>query len=342
MDMRRRVLLALALAGLQAQVSANESVLPTHSVAEQLVPIASKGAPDSGSVPATPLVAPPTEARPTQSDVSPSELRLLQAIRENKPGWLEKLLPAILGLAGVFIGGVINARSQSKQRVATERANRAGSAFGAQTKIIEYRSKQAHEFYYPLFLSLQRSSGIRRQLCDHLKAKNPLRFDFRKDNDGKEHLFVYNESSTPARFRLIEAMHELSSQHPETLPMVDEIVEIGEQMATLIHDKGGLALASSQQLTHVLGSYLAHFSILREVARKTKEPQSLAGIKYNVLYPSELERLLQEDISFLQASIAKWSVFSSELWDENMPDVKMPKLTPATSKETSANHSASA
>jgi len=274
--------------------------------------------------------SPETNRTLTPADVSASETRLMQAIRENKPGWLEKLLPAVLGFAGVFFGSAINARSQSKQRASAERANRADAAFGAQTKIIEYRSQQAHEFYYPLFLSLQRSSGIRRQLCDHLNAKDPLRFDFRHENDGKDHLFIYDaRSSSPIRFRLIEAMHELATQHPETLPMVNDIVEIGEQMSTLIHEKGGLVLATSETLTQVLGRYLAHFSILREVSKKAKNPQTLAGIRDNVLYPNDLEELLQKDIAFLQTSIAKWSEFSAELWDANMPDIKMPALTPS-------------
>ncbi|MDY1032457.1 hypothetical protein [Stenotrophomonas sp. CFBP8980] len=280
--------------------------------------------------PALPAGLPEANRTLTPTDASASELRLMQAIRDNKSSWLERLLPAILGFAGVFVGSAINARSQSKQRASAERANRADAAFGAQTKIIEYRSQQAHEFYYPLFLSLQRSSGIRRQLCDHLNAKDPLRFDFRHEDDGKDHLFIYDAgSSSPIRFRLIEAMHELATQHPETLPMVNDIVDIGEQMSTLIHEKGGLVLATSETLTQVLGRYLAHFSILREVSQKAKVPHTLVGIRYNVLYPNNLEELLQTDIAFLQMSIARWSEFSAELWDANMPDVKMPVLTPS-------------
>lgn len=240
------------------------------------------------------------ELRMLQADQQASEQRLQQAIEANKAGWLEKLWPAILGLVGVVIGGAINIWLQSKERAASEKVHHAGAAFEAQTKIIEYRSKQAHEFYYPLLLSLQRSSGVRRQLCDLLHKKDPARFQFHaKESDGREHLFIHDDSMPePVRFRLIEAMHELATQHPETIPMVKEIVAIGEKMSTLIHDKGGLvlvhekegdyALSSDKTLTGSLGQYLAHYSILREVVQKAEEPAQLVGITYNALYPNQL------------------------------------------------------
>lgn len=269
----------------------------------------------------------PAELR---TELDTSELRLRQAIQDSRAtGWLEKLWPALIGLAGVLVGGGINVWLHGKQRVATEKANRASAAFKAQTQIIEYRSRQAHEFYYPLLLSLQRSSGVRRQICDHLHAKSPARFGFQREADGQEHLFIYDPAKDePIRFRLIEAMHELAVGHPETLPMVNEIVAIGEQMSTLIHDKGGLVLSSNAALTASLGRYLAHYSILREVACRAKNPSSLEGISYNVLYPNELGDQLQSDIAFLQKSIGAWSVFSAELWKQAMPDIPMPALTP--------------
>ncbi|RBH30004.1 hypothetical protein BRN36_00885 [Xanthomonas oryzae pv. oryzae] len=277
----------------------------------------------------------PAELR---TELDASELRLRQAIRDNRAtGWLEKLWPALLGLTGVLVGGWINIWLHGKQRVATEKANRASAAFEAQTQIIEYRSRQAHEFYYPLLLSLQRSSGVRRQICDHLHAKSPARFRFLREADGQKHLFIFDPAKDePIRFRLIEAMHELANGHPEILPMVNEIVAIGKQMSKLIHDKGGLVLSSNAALTASLGRYLAHFSILREVAGKAQDPSSLEGISYNVLYPNELDGQLQSDIVFLQKSIGAWSVLSAELWKQAIPDIPMPVLTPLLDTRPSA------
>ncbi|UYC14043.1 hypothetical protein [Xanthomonas sp. CFBP 8445] len=266
-----------------------------------------------------------------QADLRASEERLRQAIADNKPSGWEKLLPALLGLFGVFVGGAINVWLQRRQMAASEKAHRATTAFEAQTKIIDYRSRQAHEFYHPLLLMLQRSSGVRRQLCDHLAKKDPDRFRMEKEAD-VEHLFIYDSAGNRARFRLIKAMYELATEHKETLPMVNEIVAIGEKMSALIHDKGGLVLAAHADLTDLLGRYLAHFSILREVAAKASNPEELQGITYNVLYPIELDAELNKGIAFLQENLERWSAFSIKLWDEAMPGNSMPNMTGPASK----------
>ena len=257
-----------------------------------------------------------------QADLRASEDRLRQAIADSGASGWDKALPALLGLLGVLVGGAINVWVQRRQMTASEKAHRATAAFEAQIKIIDYRSRQANEFYHPLLLMLQRSSGVRGQLCDHLAHKNPSRFLLQSG-----HLFIIGTGPQPVRFRLIEAMHELATQHPETLPMVNEIVAIGEKMSGLIHDKGGLALSSHTQLTDLLGRYLAHFSILREVAAKAAHPAQLQGITYNVLYPVELDAELNRDIVFLQRTIEEWSKFSARLWNEAMPDSPMPTFS---------------
>ncbi|KQZ59132.1 hypothetical protein ASD53_06015 [Lysobacter sp. Root559] len=287
--------------------------------------------------PATTLAPPPAatgaaseqDLANLQADLRASEERLRQAIADSKPSGWEKLWPAILGLIGVLVGGAINVWVQRRQRAASEQAHRATTAFEAQTKIIDYRSRQAHELYHPLWLMLQRSSGVRDQLCDHLTKKDPARFRLeREPGDERDHLFVYGPNGeTRVRFRLIEAMHELATQHSEILPLVNEIVAIGEKMSALIHDKGGLVVSSHTALADVLGRYLAHFSILREVAAKASDPSKLQGITYNVLYPVGMDRELRNGITFLQDTLEKWSAFSTELWDQAMPGDPMPSVT---------------
>lgn len=346
MDWFRRATLAavmmFACAGTFAAPAAQEEALgqairPTQPAGTSGA-AAAAAAPAPAPAPATPapaaravaVVEPPLTRTAFRSELESAEIRLRQAIQDSRAtSWPEKLWPAVLGLIGVLIGGAINIWLHGKQRAAAERADRASAAFEAQTQIIEYRSRQAHEFYYPLLLSLQRSSGVRRQICDHLHAKIPARFQFQREEDGQEHLYVHDPSKEgPVRFRLIEAMQELATAHPETLPMVNEIVAIGEQMSALIHDKGGLTLSSNAALTTSLGRYLAHFSILREIARKAENPSSLEGMTYNVVYPNELDEQLKSDIAFLQGSIGAWSIFSAELWKQAMPDTPMPALTP--------------
>lgn len=345
LDIRKAVVrLLIALGWLSAAVLAAPAARSTGATTAP--PAAVSPAPAPHVAPPSPeqLASAPASARATyehagselavlQADLRASEERLRQAIADTKPNGWEKLLPAFLGLFGVFVGGAINVWLQRRQMAASEKAHRATAAFEAQTKIIDYRSRQAHEFYHPLLLMLQRSSGVRRQLCDHLAKKDHDRFRMEKGADG-EHLFIYDPAGTRTRFRLIESMYELTTEHKETLPMVNEIVAIGEKMSALIHDKGGLVLAADADLTDLLGRYLAHFSILREVAAKASNPEELQGITYNVLYPIELDAELNKGITFLQDNLERWSEFSTKLWDEAMPDNPMPRMTAPTPKPT--------
>ena len=303
----------------------------SHSAAPVLV---SSRAPSTTTVATTPshsstVAVGEPDLTNVQAELRASEERVRQAIADSKPSGWEKLWPAILGLVGVLVGGGINVWVQRRQRVANEQAHRATTAFEAQTKIIDYRSQQAHEFYQPLWLMLKRSSGVRKQLCDHLAKKNPDRFRLEQDpDDDRPHLFVYGPNGeSRVRFRLIEAMYELATEHAEILPMVNEIVAIGEKMSALIHDKGGLVVSSHTALADILGRYLAHFSILREVAAKANEPDKLQGITYNVLYPIEMDHELKNGITFLQETLKKWSTFSADLWEQAMPDNPMPSMT---------------
>jgi hypothetical protein len=253
------------------------------------------------------------------------------AIATVRPSWWERLVPALIGLLGVLVGGVLSTLQQQRQIALNielqklqlkegERIGHAKAGFESLSKVVDYQSRQINEFYYPLRLMLRRSSGVRRQLCDQLSTKAPKRFVFNNEADGRTHLFVVEADGKKKRFRLIEHMNELATSHAEFLPLVKEIVNIGSEMSALIHNKGGMTIAGSESLTVLLGIYLAHFSILRDVANKAeKSPAVLATLKYNVAYPVELDAVLDVDIALLTAEIEKWKTLSQAMWQPAPP-----------------------
>jgi hypothetical protein len=262
------------------------------------------------------------------NDIVASEQAVRDAINGTRLSWAERILPAIVGFIGILIGGLWSSVQQRRQLQHSldlqkmqlkenERIGRAKAGYESLSKVVDYQSRQVNEFYSPLRLMLRRSSGVRKQLCDQLHARAPDRFRFVKGGDGREHLFVFELNGSNARFRLIAHMHELATQHTELLPLVQEIVNIGESMSELIHNKGGMAIANSDALTDLLGLYLAHFSILRDVSKKANEtPEVLAQIKYNVAYPVELDLALDEDMEALMGKLDKWKALSSRMWLE--------------------------
>lgn len=251
----------------------------------------------------------------------------LQAdIASVRPAWWEKLIPALIGLAGVLVGGLITWRLQrrqldlneklhAQQLKETERIGQAKAGYDSLSKLIEYQTRQVNEFYSPLRLMLRRSRGVRDQLCDQLQAANSQRFVFVPEADGRKHLFVVEPNGEQTRFRLIEHMHEVATQYAEFFPLVKEIINIGKTMTGLIDSKGGLAIDDNDRLTMLLGGYLAHYSILRDVAKKAEQsPAVLASVKYNVSYPNELDDALKNDMATLTAKIEEWKRLSETMW----------------------------
>lgn len=245
-----------------------------------------------------------------------------------RPPWWERFVPALMGLLGVLVGGWVSWRLQSRQLrlsaqmqqqqlLENERLGRAKAGYESYSKVVEYQTRQLNEFYSPLRLMLQRSGGVRRQLCDQLRAKRPERFEMRQEADGREHLYILESDGEATPFRLIRHMHELATQHAELLPLVQEIVTIGEAMTNLIRDKGGMAITGSGFVNDLLGRYSAHFSILRDVAAKAKdEPDLLSALEYNVAYPRELDGALDADIAVLTGEIESWRTLSRRMWEQ--------------------------
>jgi hypothetical protein len=261
-----------------------------------------------------------------QDQIANSETSIRDEIARVKPTWWERLVPALLGLVGVLVGGGFGAWQQRRQMTQNlamqqtmlkenERVEQAKVAYESLSKLIDYQTRQINEFYSPLRLMLRRSAGVRRQLCDQLNAKCPTRFVYVKDEEGRDHLFVAKSIDAYERFRLIEHMHEVATKYKELLPLIEEIVSIGTVMSDLIHTKGGMAIAGSDKLTDLLGHYLAHFSILRDVAKKaTTNPETLVSLEYNVTYPVDLDAALTGDIQSLNGEIEDWKTLARQMW----------------------------
>lgn len=264
------------------------------------------------------------------------EFRQMQAaiksdVARLRPAWWERLIPAGIGLAGVFVGGLLGWFQQGRQMKLTadlqqqqlrdsERIGRAKAGYESLSKVVEYQTKQVNEFYSPLRLMLLRSGGVRRQLTDQLQMKAPTRFTYVTEADNRDHLFLNEPDGTQRRFRLIEHMHELATSHAELMPLVQELLDIGTAMSDLVNTKGGMATTSSDRLTALLGRYLAHFSILRDVAKKAvAQPDFLPRLRYNVAYPVELDAALGEDMAKLIDQIEAWKQLSQRMWQEAQP-----------------------
>lgn len=247
-----------------------------------------------------------------------SELREIKTdirgdIKSLYVSWWEKLLPAGIGFIGIFggalIGGWITWRSQTRQLAFAQKNARSSAAYDSVAKIMDFRAQQLNEFYSPMRFLLHRTGRVRRQLCDLLleQGDQSMTFEYRTEDDGREHLWVTTSEGEKKPFRLIEHLHVLARNHSTLMPLVDEIVLLGQHISTLIHEKGGLSRSESPALAATLGEYLGHYSILKDAHLQAKESSELPNeITYSLTYPRQLDGLLDNDINYLTATIAQW------------------------------------
>lgn len=310
---------------------------PPQTAAPRSPALAPMAHPEPLATPSRSLVSVPSataaDVHTLREDVARLRGTLQADIAGVRPAWWERMIPAFIGLAGVLVGGLITWRLQRRQLdlserlhalqlKETERIGQAKAGYESLSKLIEYQTRQINEFYSPLRLMLRRSGGVRTQLCEQLRQVNPKRFVFVTEADGRDHLFVVEPDGTQVRFRLISHMHELATKHAHLLPLVDEIVSIGKTMSELIDTKGGLAVNDNDSLTALLGTYLAHYSILRDVAEKARRnPAMLATVQYNVAYPNALDATLDTDMAALTAKVEEWKQLSQTMWQLASPAV---------------------
>jgi hypothetical protein len=144
----------------------------------------------------------------------------------------------------------------------------------------------------------------------------------------------------------------IARHHRNLMPLVTEIVSIGEGICKLLHEKGGLILIrgpklvagarhatnpshdpetlrsvnsgpdghpgdvdAAHDLSELVGRYLAHYRILKDVTRRALEHYSkVGGASYNITYPNELDAALVRDIGEISAEMEGWRSEADAMW----------------------------
>lgn len=248
-----------------------------------------------------------------------SEERLLKELNGLQVSLWEKLIPAGMGVLGVLIGtglgGWFSFLSQKRQ---LESANKE-SAKEIIAHLMEFRSRQLNEFYAPMHFLVHGTQKLHHQLLEvlnELSAKNAANDFELKIDDHKPILTVTSDANNS--FRLTQHMHLVAIRYDLAMPLVGEIVNIGEKISSLIIEKGGLAKTGSTDLADKLSAYLAHYSILKDVYKKAKKsPTLLASMKYNITFPSGLEKILKDDGDEIYNEISEWSRTAKKVLQPN-------------------------
>ena len=226
-----------------------------------------------------------------------------------KQSFWERLYPAIFGVLGVAIAGLVNYFLQARQMTHNESERKEKFSFDARQKLFEYRNKQNNEFYGPLLVLLAQSKELSTQLHEQLSKFDPSRYKFESDSSpGVVKLTLFIHEGTDKRpLRLIEELPYLGQHIKAVLPQVFVIIAVGDRMAALIEKSSGLANPKNAELSGCLGKYLAHLTALTDAYKQAEQENPDGSTRiHTAVFPRRIQELVKADYDEINRQIEEW------------------------------------
>jgi hypothetical protein len=239
------------------------------------------------------------------------------------PSTWDKILPALFAMAGALIASAGAYFLQRQRLLFDQRASRQSAGTDAVSEIKNFRSRQLNEFYAPLEALLKQGIVLRDELYNRLQANpmpgttftqipNPL-------SGSGYSLWVQRAGQNNIPFRLIDEMPYLQAHHVHLMPNVAEIVRINSLIVKLLNKKIGLVLHDSVDLSHKLGIFLAHQSVLEEVFKTVSTTGTTVQLGYSTAFPRGLDKLVNDDCTKLRVELAQWQRVVESWMDDILP-----------------------
>lgn len=262
--------------------------------------------PQAESTSAASTPSPQIEGDRLTAEFAASEARLAQRIAQLKPEPAPKSTSGWYVVLGALIAAATGYLTQRAKVSADDRLSRRTSGRQVIADIMTFRSRQLNEFYAPLRALLGQGLGIRNQLYDQLLA-NPLAgYNFYLKGEAiaaTGQSLWYTHGGVDKPFRMIDDLGLLNQQLPHLLPLVDEILKANDAAAKVILEHGGLALPDNDKLTDMLGAYLAHHAILKQIRATVSCP---VVVKYTKIFPRGFDKVIQQDFEKLADELRVW------------------------------------
>jgi hypothetical protein len=250
------------------------------------------------------------------------------------------VIPALSGLFGVIVGGVINAWIQNKalantKRIADEAAANARMLAEAKAgqerelaesrarleignSLVEWELKQLSELYGPLHALLGQSNALYRQMNEVLCEVDSARFRMQEGVDFDKRVFQILVKGEWTRFRTVLHIGEVYGRDYGIEDYFDEVVAIGERIQKIIAERAGFARTDQADLMEVFGRYLAHYAILKRVHTEMRE-RKIAGnasdskvtsvpmkVQESAVFPHRIQSLVTQGFDAISKDLMAW------------------------------------
>ncbi len=223
------------------------------------------------------------------------------ALRTSKFSLYTVLGTALLTAILTLVGQHLLMRHQRKMS-ARDSQNEVANAY------VDWQLKQLSELYGPLRALLGQSNEIYRQMNRALISADKDRFRLvpGDDFDGQE--FQIMHGGEWIRFRTVQHLPEVYGKEFGVEPYFDDVVAVGERMASVIRDKAGFARSEDANLLAYLGKYLGHFLVLKRLHERAKNGQELVlnDADRKATFPSEIQKLVSEGFAEINKQVMEW------------------------------------
>lgn len=249
----------------------------------------------------------------TTTEIARTEGQLVRPISSLNANLGASWMSGFFVLLGALIAtgaGYLTHRAKIK---ADDLLSRRASGRQAIADIMDFRSRQLNEFYSPIRSLQGQGLAIRNQLYNQLIA-NPLPdYNFyykREELAATGDSLWYTHGAIDKPFRLIDELKLLNDELPQLMPLVDEIIKSGEATAKLIIEHSGLALPENEKLTEMLGDFLAHHAIIKQIRGSVTSPTLIV---YTATYPRGFDKVIKDDYDELVKELRAWKDLADEL-----------------------------
>lgn len=217
---------------------------------------------------------------------------------------------AWFAIATVAISGILSLLAQWFLLRHQRSMNQEQSQAEVSNSYVEWQLQQLSELYGPLRALLGQSNAMYRQMNRALAEAAPKMFRLKKEEgaDFDNEVFEIFFDSQWTRFRTIKHIGEVYNKKYNVEPYFDDVVEVGERMANLIRNKAGYVQPSDKELIEVMGSYLAHYSVLSRLHKRAKDGESLKDNKGDekATFPIAIQKLVNDGFYTINAEVMDW------------------------------------
>jgi len=260
-----------------------------------------------------------------------TRLTAVEKAIEKKDSDKGSIMPAVFGLLGVFLGGIINAfmadrSAKNAKQLADAKAtqerelaeNRAKLEIG--NSFVQWELKQLSELYGPLRALLGQSNAMYRQMNEALSLADKTRFRLTGGSNDfdKQEFQIRLPGSDWTHFRTVIHIRQVYGRGYGVEEYFDVIVAIGGRMVKIIEEKAGYARPEQTELLSVFGKYLAHYAVLKRLhsdmkgsAQDTKVSEiqgAVAPMKVHesAVFPREIKSLVDQGFEVINKELLEW------------------------------------